>query len=124
MESEKKFRYHYYGTFEVKPAEVEIVFEAEDEEGKELDLLVFDDEEWFDKRKEEYFENLDKEVKEIFDNNKNTLSGAGGTLLDKSELSSELYKSCRQAWSVHQEGVHGEVWCDGEQHKICWSGVT
>ena len=68
MESEKKFCYHYHGTFEVKTAEVEIVFEAEDEE-----------------------------VKEIFDDNKNTLSGADGTLLDKSVFSSELSKSCRQA---------------------------
>ena len=63
----------------------------------ELDLLVFDDEEGFDKKKEEYFENSDEEFKEIFDDNKNTLRGAGGTLLDKSVFSSEVSKSCRQA---------------------------
>ena len=34
-------------TREVKTAEVEIAFEAENEEGKEVDLIVFDDKESF-----------------------------------------------------------------------------
>ena len=89
MESEQKYLDNYAVTKEVykvftaqvKTAEVEIAFEAEIEEGKEVDLIVFDEEKCFDKEKEE--------VKGIFEDNGTLLD----TPIDESVFSSELYKS-------------------------------
>ena len=60
MECEEKYLDNYAVTMEVykvftaqvKTAEVEITFEAKIEEGKEVDLIVFDEEKCFDKGKE------------------------------------------------------------------------
>ena len=59
---------------------MEIAFEAEIEEGKEVDLIVFDEEKCFDKG---------KEVEGIFEDNVTLLD----TPLDESLFSSELLKS-------------------------------
>ena len=68
-------------TAQVKTAEVEIAYEAEVEEGKEVDLIVFDEEKCFDKEKEE--------VEGIFEDNGTLLD----TPIDESVFSSELLKS-------------------------------
>ena len=88
MESEQKYLDNYAVTKEaykvftaqVKTAEVEIAFEAEIEEGKEVDLIVFDEEKCFDKG---------KEVEGIFEDNGTLLD----TPIDESLFSSELLKS-------------------------------
>ena len=89
MESEQKYLDNYAVTKEVykvftaqvKTAEVDIAFEIEIEESKEVDLIVFDEEKCFDKGKEE--------VKGIFEDNGTLLD----TPIDESVFSSELLKS-------------------------------
>ena len=64
-------------TNEVKTAEVEIALE----DNKEVDLIVFDDKECLDDKTEEYSQNLDEEVKVIFDDDKNAPSGADDSVI-------------------------------------------